>query len=48
MEVVVLGGHVIVGLSEKWNSTTRVGYVAPFRDGDSWPCPCMYVIVRWA
>ena len=46
MEVVVLGGHMIVGLRQKRNSTTRAGHVVPYRDGVGWPCPCMYVSNR--
>ena len=50
MEVVVLGGHVIVELSKGGiHSTTRAGQVVPSReDGSGWPCSCMYVIVLWA
>ena len=35
-------------VEQPMDSTTRAGHVVPYRDGGGWPCPCMYVFVRWA
>ena len=48
IEIAVLGGHVIVGLSKKRNSTTWSGHVVQYPDGGVCPCSCMYVFVRRA
>ena len=49
MEVVVLGGHVIVGLSEKWIAPPGLATWSRIEMVEGGHAHvCMYVIVRWA
>ena len=46
------GGSVAGWSCDRWVEQTHyiitgACHVVPFRDGVGWPCPCMYMIVRW-